>query len=804
MVAFAKGEAFQYDNRTIERGLIVLSYSERPALAESTNEKVSVIKEVTGLSESVAALLCRRGVDTPAAAKRFLHPGPEQLIDPFLLPDMYESAERIKCAVNSSEIITVFCDYDADGTTGGCALYLFLKSKDADVRIMTPNRHKEGYGLNAAVVEQIAALGCTLIITVDCGITNVDETQIAKSLGMDVVITDHHECGDVLPDTPYIIDAKRPDSKYPDANLAGCGVAFKLIHALSSLAEAMRYIDLIAIGTITDIVPLLGENRVIAHLGLEKMRKAPSAGVAALAQASGINLSDITSFGISFGLGPRINAAGRMDTAEAAIDILKSTKPSAELRQNAQQLCALNDARKKDVEEILADAEAMIDDCGYHSDPAILLAQESWNAGVIGIAAAKIAEKYTRPCVLFGGQESLVGSARSIEGINIYDVLSVFSDRYEKFGGHAQAAGLTIAPPILDDLRRDVCGYINAHYDESAFVKLKMYDMALSAGEITQELVEDIKRLEPFGQSNEKPAVAMFGAALKSPRFVGKNEKPHLKFTIVQKGHKQDAVAFYYKDMHALIPGRADFLCEPGIDSFTGRTQLIVRDIAFYQDKTLAESFLEAHKEDFTEGFLNEVTALKGWGDNAPSEKGFLDKLEETMNESRFGLCVTAQTMPALRRLLSLSPVQDAMEKGRLRLWDDKAFFPDNCIACGQAPGHTRILRVGIASLSAFFDESMRGAYKNHAKQYFLDRDELLTVYRSMGLMLKRPRTVHEIARKLGRSADTIAFAVRVFTELELLAVDKSDRILALNAKQPRKELRQSPCYASFEDLLNG
>ena len=782
----------------------MLSYAMRPALAESTNEKVTAIKAATGLSEPVAALLCRRGIDTPTAAKRFLHPGPEQLIDPYLLPDMNEAVERINQAISGGEKMTVFCDYDADGTTGGAALHLFLESKGANVRIMTPNRHKEGYGLNPAAVEQIAAQGCTLVITVDCGITNVNEIQLARSLGMDVVITDHHECGETLPDTPYIINAKRPDSIYPDANLAGCGVAFKLIHALSTLAEAMRYIDLVAIGTITDIVPLLGENRVIAHMGIEKMRKKPSAGIQALAQASGINLEEISSFGISFGLGPRINAAGRMDTADAAIDILKSTRSSTQLRQSAQQLCALNDARKKDVEDILADAEAMIDACGYHSDPAILLAQGSWNAGVIGIAAAKIAEKYTRPCVLFGGQESLVGSARSIEGINIYEVLSVFTDRYEKFGGHSQAAGLTIAPHILDELRRDVCQHIKQHYDESAFVKLKMYDMALSAGEMTRELVEDLKRLEPFGQSNEKPAVAVLGATLESPRFVGKNEKPHLKFTIVQKMRKQDAVAFCYKDMHALIPGRADFLCEPGIDSFTNRTQLIVRDIAFYQDEILAESFLEAHKEDFAQGFLDEVTALGQWNGAALSEADFLDKLTKDMEESRFGLCVNVHTVPAFRRLLNLAPVKEALAQGRLLLWDYKAFSPDNSIACGEAAGHTRFMHVGAGHATSFFDDAMRGAYKNHARQYFMDRNELLTVYRLLGSMPRRPRTAHEIARKLSRSSDTIAFAVRVFKELELLAVDKSDKILALNAGQPRKELRQSPCYASFEDLLNG
>lgn len=781
------------------------SYVKRPAQVECSNEKISAVKAATGLTEPVAALLCRRGIDTPTAAKRFLHPGLEQLHDPLLLPDMGEAVERIKAALAVHEKITVFCDYDADGTTGGCILYLHLKSVGADVQILTPNRHKEGYGLNPAVVEQIAASGCTLIITVDCGITNVEETRLARSLGIDVVITDHHECTDTLPDTPYIINAKRSDSIYPNSNIAGCGVAFKLVHALSSLAEAMRYIDLVAVGTITDIVPLLEENRVISYMGLEKMRKNPSAGLSALAQAANISLDDITSFGVSFGLGPRINAAGRMDTAEVAIDILKSTRQSAELQQKSQRLCELNEARKKDVEEILADAESMIDTCGYHSDSAILLAHENWNAGVIGIAAARISEKYTRPCVLFGGSGSLVGSARSIEGINIFEVLGVFADRYEKFGGHSQAAGLTIAPDILDDLRRDVCHYISTHYDESAFVKLKMYDITLKTADITGVLVEDLKRLEPFGQCNEKPAVAVLDASLTLPRFVGKNNQSHLKFCIEQNGRKQNAVAFFYKDAHALIPGRADFLCEPGIDSFTNRPQLIVRDVVYFHDDALVSSFVKANADSFINGFLDEVSMLgeptKGSG---LSEAKFIKSLEELLDASRFGLCVSVRTVPAFRYILNLKVVKQAVKQRRLMLWDHKAFMPDNCLACGNAAGHTRVLYAGVGSQGAFFDEKMRNAYKRYAETVFISREELLMIYRALSAMLKRPRTVHEIARKLGRSSETVAFAVRVFAELELLTIDKSDRILALNTGQPRKDLRQSACYAHFEDFLNG
>ena len=333
---------------------------------------------------------------------------------------------------------------------------------------------------------------------------------------------------------------------------------------------------------------------------------------------------------------------------------------------------------------------------------------------------------------------------------------------------------------------------------------MKLYDLALHAGEITRELVEDIKRLEPFGQNNEKPAVAVLGGDVLSSRFVGKNEQPHLKLVIGQNARKIDAVAFYYKDAHALIPGRADFLCEPGIDSMTNRPQLIVRDIVYYQDDALIRSFLNANAESFAKGFLDEVSALGASEFGMPDEASFTEALQEALAQSRFGLCVSVQTAPALRRVLGLASVREAMKQGRLILWDHKSFSPDNCIACGMAAGHTRVLCVGANPNTYLFDDEMRTAYHNHAASVFLNRDKLLGVYRALGAMLKRPRTVADIARKLSLSLESAAFAMRVLSELKLLTIDKSDRILALNEGQPRRELRQSRCYSNFEDLLNG
>ena len=767
-----------------------------------SRENAADIQKATGLLAPVAKLLCERGIDNPHDAKRFLHPGPEQLHDPLLLPDMAESVCRIGRAIKDNERMVVFCDYDADGICGGSALYQFLKSTDADVGIMTPNRHKEGYGLNTAVIEQMAAQGINLILTVDCGIANIDETALANRLGMDVIITDHHECGNILPDTPYIINPKRADSRYPYPYLAGCGVAFKLIQALSSLDTAMRYIDLVAIGTITDIVPLLDENRAIAYLGIQRIQKKPSPGIAALAHAAGIKLATISSFGVSFGLGPRINAAGRMDTADTAIDLLSGKKTGQGLKQSAAHICALNDQRKKEVDGILVRAEAIIRQNEYMKDNAIIIADETWNPGVIGIAAARIADKYFRPCVLFGGSDgSLVGSARSISSINIYEALDAFADRYEKFGGHARAAGLTVKPSVVDALRRDVCEYIAQNYDESVFKATRVYDIALDTQDITRALIDDISRLEPFGHCNDKPLIAVLDADMGETKFVGKGSAPHLKFVMCKNGTGIDAISFFFKDNHAFTSRRCDFLCEADINDFNGKPQLVVRHTAMKHDAKIVKSFVKAHSEAMTECFLDEVVGLCA-DSGMTDEAAFAEMIERELDASRFGLCIVVKTQPAFFRLLELDVIKDALESGRLILFDARSYSADNCIAYGAAPGHGRLYHAGVGS-SSFCDNNMREAYTAHAQLYFAEREMLLGIYRRISQMTaKTPCRTRELMARLNISSERMAFALRVFTELQLIDGIKSGRIHALKNEGPKKELRQSQCYACFENIV--
>ena len=788
-----------FDVFVAERGSKVIKFKPRVSSAISDAHQIEQIIKATGLSSRVAQILWQRDIKTAADAQRFLNPGEEHIHDPFLLPDMAASVERIKRAVAEGEIVTVFCDYDADGTCGGSALYVYLQASGVSVNIMSPNRHKEGYGLNEAAVREIDANDSTLIITVDCGITNLDEIEVAKSLGIDVIITDHHECGDTLPETPYVVNPKRPDSEYPCAFIAGCGVAFKLIQALSNLETALQYIDLIAIGTVTDIVPLLGENRAIVHLGVQKMKESPSAGVEALARVAGIKIT--SSLGVSFGLGPRINAAGRMDTAEIAIEILSATTRSNQLDEKAKALCALNDLRRAEVDKITNSAQELVMQNEYMNDSAILLADEDWNTGVIGIAAAKIADKFTRPCVLFGGADGLlVGSARSIDGINMYEALDAFSETYEKFGGHAQAAGLTIKPEMLDSLRQNICGYIDEHYDESAFVQRKVYDMSLKVSEITGKLVKDLDRLEPFGHGNEKPVVAVMNADITQTKYVGKGIKPHLKFGMSQDGASLDAVSFFFKSNHSFVSRSCDFLGEVGINDFNSKPQIVVRHMAMHFDKRLVDSFISAHKNQMYRQFLDEVTLDLQSSTSDMSEQEFTGGVSRQMDKSRFGMCVVAGTMPALNRLLGIDPIRDALQSGALILYDGRDYKSDNCVASAPVSGHRIVYRAGVGG---FFDEQMRISYLEHAQAFFAPRNELLATYKTISQFAADERkTMHEITEDCGVTYEKAAFALRVFSELELIEVDKSGKILALKNDGEKKELSDSLCYRSFAALI--
>ena len=376
---------------------VMINYQKRKNPTKE-NMAANAISQKLGIEPLTAQLLASRGVNTADEANVFLYPDIDQLHSPFLFQNMQKCVQRIERAIQKEEKITVYCDYDTDGTTGAASLILYLEGRKAKAAYYTPDRHSEGYGMNMPAIDAIADDGCGLIITIDCGITNIDEVAAAKRRGVDVIITDHHECQKKLPDTPYIINPKMQGSSYPYRHLCGAGVVFKLIEALGGRAEALTYIDLAAVGTIADIVPLTGENRVIAKYGLKKLREDPGTGLKLLAQAAGLDMEKLNAYHISFGIAPRLNAAGRMDTAKTAIELLISKEENDEGRRLAAKLDDLNTERKSIEKQILDEAKEMIlSDGDLNDKKAVLLYKEGWNTGVIGIVASDLVESVSRP-----------------------------------------------------------------------------------------------------------------------------------------------------------------------------------------------------------------------------------------------------------------------------------------------------------------------------------------------------------------------------------------------------------------------
>lgn len=534
-----------------------------------------------GYEPLLAALLARRGLDAPEKARAFLDGGPELLCDPMLLPDMEKGAARLRAAVENRERVVVYGDYDVDGITAACLLTDWLRARGVPCRPYIPDRVDEGYGLNAAAVRTVAAEGAALIVTVDCGITAAEEAALAASLGVDLLITDHHECGaGSLPAACAVVDPKRPDSAYPEPGLAGVGVAFKLLCAVSGETEALldAYADLVATGTVADVMPLTGENRYIVRRGLQKLARAPRPGLRALLRASGAADKPVTSTTVGFTLAPRINAAGRMSRAAAAVDLLLA-KDDAAAEPPAAELCSLNRDRQAREKQIWEEARARLGDSP--PEEPIVLADEGWHQGVVGIVASRLAEEYGLPAVMIcldGGEGK--GSCRSSGGFNLFDALTACADSLERFGGHALAAGLSIRSDRVDDFRAALADYYQAHPGAGAptlSCDLRVDDAALLDG----RNVASLARLEPFGTGNPKPVLVLTDAFVKRVIPIGGGR--HLKLVLQKDGQDFDCVFFGHTAGELCVAegGRADAAFFPQINEYRAvcGVQLLITDL---------------------------------------------------------------------------------------------------------------------------------------------------------------------------------------------------------------------------------
>lgn len=538
-----------------------------------------------GIPPLPAMVLCARGLDTPEKAKAFLDDREELLHDPFLLKDMDRAVARIKQALIHQETIAVYGDYDVDGITSTCLLTDYLRRQGASVIAYIPDRMEEGYGLSDQAVEQLHDQGVTLIITVDCGITAVTETLHAAQLGMDVVITDHHECKETLPSAVAVVNPHRLDCQYPFPYLAGVGVAFKLVLALGGpehrkelLAE---YTDLTAIGTVADVMQLTGENRVIVRMGLKTLAHTQRPGLRSLIREAGAEGKPLTATTIGYTLAPRINASGRMGCASLAGELLLTTD-STRAEELARELCSLNRERQAIEGEIYEECVARLDRSGG-SHSVIVLASEGWHQGVVGIVASRLAEKYSCPAFMICLQDGKgKGSCRSFGGFNLFAALEQCSDLLEDFGGHELAAGFTINEENISAFRDKMERAVLERTGGAEMVAVLQIDAKISSpGLLSLESVESFSLLEPFGAGNPKPVFVMSGVTIQSMFEVGGGR--HLKLRLRHQNALFDAIFFSVSAARlALAPGdRVDVAFTPQINEFRGMrsVQLQVCDL---------------------------------------------------------------------------------------------------------------------------------------------------------------------------------------------------------------------------------
>ena len=495
----------------------------------------------------VSAVLASRGIATAEEAAAFLEHEQRLTYSPFLMADMDKAVERVQWALADHERIAVFGDYDVDGITATCILVDYLQSRGADVLHYIPRRIEDGYGLSVDAIEGLYRKGTRLLITVDCGITGVEEVDFANSLGMDVVVTDHHECKETLPRAVAVVDPHRPDCGYPFKHLAGCGVALKLALALGGpdREEALfsRYCTLAAIGTVADVMQMSGENRTIVSRGLAAIEHSDFIGLHALLKEAGLAGREITSVQIGFVLAPRINAAGRMGAADKAAELLLCTDP-AEAERMARELCALNRERQNVEQTIYSQAEEMIARLPDRDRSALVLESSRWHQGVVGIVASRLSEKYSRPSFMIHlNGDTGKGSCRSWGGFNLFAALENCKDLLLGFGGHELAAGFTIEEANIPAFRERMNDYARSFQGGAAPVSVLDVDVAIThPSAVTLEELEALSALEPYGSGNARPVFCLLGATLLRTQNVGRNR--HLKLRLGKGSAQFDGIFF--------------------------------------------------------------------------------------------------------------------------------------------------------------------------------------------------------------------------------------------------------------------
>lgn len=594
------------------------------------------------ISPEISQILKNRKIENEKDAEIFMNPSLDYLRDPFLMKDMKKSVERINIAIENKERIWIYGDYDVDGVSSTSILCIYFDSINYPINYYIPNRLEEGYGINEDAIKNIHSQGCDLIISVDCGITSVKEVDLANELGIDVIITDHHECQSEIPNAYAVINQKQDDCNYPFDMLCGCGVAFKLIQALTPKEEfktsLYNYLEIVTLATICDIVPLVDENRIIVKNGLKLMSEGKNIGLKELIKVCGVESDKIGSSHIGFAIGPRINASGRLGYSKLGVELF-TTKSIEKAKEIANILEEKNNERQLIEAKMYQEAEAIIESNErYKSDKVLVIAKEGWQHGIIGIVASKLTEKYYKPTILLTIEDGeATGSARSIKGFSIFDALVRCKDLLNKFGGHEQAAGLGLDSDKVEQLSREVNKFAQYELSEDDLIENIKVEFELEEHAINLDLVEELHKLEPFGLSNPNPRFIVRDAILKNIMAIGKN-KQHLKFTI-EKEKSYDCIGF---NMAYLKGGfntgdKVDVLFQLDENNFMGNrsVQFLLKDMRLSHPKntSLNEDSIELFEKIIPD--IDNLYKLNDVDEDAICNKMNASNIEEALNGNK-------------------------------------------------------------------------------------------------------------------------------------------------------------------------
>ncbi len=794
---------------------------------EPDKRAVADLAARVSLPAAAARILVNRGMRDAAEVTAFLNPGLEQLLEPSLLPDMAEAAELLRGALENGERVFLFGDYDVDGVCAVAILYEHLKKLGGSVEYRVPNR-SEGYGLSIPAVEDIAQRA-DLLVTLDCGITTLAEIARARELGLKTIVTDHHQCLAELPEG-LVVNPHRPDSEYPYRTLCGTGVALKLIQALSGADALEAYLDRAALATVADIVPLTGENRVIVAQGLKCIERGVcGAGLNAMLARAGVQPKGIKASHLAFAVAPRINAAGRIGDAMRAIELLTTTDEKR-AKKLAEELDEENRARQGIEQRIMAEALEMLKETDLVQDRAILLSSPEWHAGVTGIVASRLTERCYKPVLLFHEEnELLTASCRSIPGIHLFDALSRFSELFVRFGGHAQAAGLTIEKRRYEEFKRGFLAHMRA-YPNELFLPSARYDAEMRIRDVNAQLVQALDKLAPFGFGNPAPVLRVKGAA-NVVRTMGA-DNTHLRFTLTD-GASLPAVGFSMASRLAEFAAakELDVLLCPEMDTYRGDNA--VRSVLRYarpDTAAPAEALVARNERVFFESFLNDALLPEGSAVLAGVEN--VDaRMEELLREDIQGALIIARTpegaVRALEKLNALglcertelcfgaiSPHNDNAYHTLLMAPDMAMFEPgrfkrilvyDSCLteraaarlaACGAA-----VEAADAGDCSGLLEgvEPERGALG----EYYRALRQIASAAYEYATFDALHKAVQKYIRGAGRKQ--LLFALRVFEELGFLRVTRSAGagIKVLAEAETKQQLSDSAFYNFIRGCKN-